>query len=383
MRIQTTDLSDDALATEVAHLAHCERGATVKLIGRLAEFDARRLHLRAGYSSLFAYCTEFLRLSEHEAFNRIEAARAARKFPVILDRLAAGELNLTAVRLLAPHLTAENHAALVAAASGLSKRGVEELLARRFPSPDMVSRVRKLATRTIPLDTTTSAASTGHESNACRTEAITVVAVPSVLAPAPAFRPAVVRAIVQPLAEDRYEIRFTVDGVTRDKLRRAQDLLRHAIPNGDPAAIFDRALGALLEKIAKEKLAQTNSPRSSIAQPSSGSRHVPAAVKRAVWLRDEGRCAFLSNSGRRCSARGFLEFHHVKPYAIGGEATKDNIELRCRPHNAYEADVFYGPSRVGGGIGGRSGTTSLAQGRGHLASSGLKRGMATGVDVPP
>ena len=79
--------------------------------------------------------------------------------------------------------------------------------------------------------------------------------------------------------------------------------------------------------------------------------NIPAAVKRTVWRRDGGRCAFAGESGRRCTARGFLEFHHVRPYGIGGEATADNIQIRCRRHNAYEADLFYGrlvPERVDG-----------------------------------
>jgi hypothetical protein len=64
-------------------------------------------------------------------------------------------------------------------------------------------------------------------------------------------------------------------------------------------------------------------------------------VKRAVWLRDLGRCAFVGTGGRRCEERRFLEFHHVKPYAVGGEATAPNIALRCRRHNAHEAMVFF------------------------------------------
>ena len=123
-------LSDAELVTEVRSLVERERGVTAHLIAHLAEFDARRLYLAAGFPSLFAYCVEVLRLSEGEAYNRIDAARAARKFPVILDRLAEGSLNMTTVRLLGSYLTADNHAELLAAASGKSRRAVEELLAR-------------------------------------------------------------------------------------------------------------------------------------------------------------------------------------------------------------------------------------------------------------
>lgn len=71
------------------------------------------------------------------------------------------------------------------------------------------------------------------------------------------------------------------------------------------------------------------------------SRHIPAAVRREVWARDESRCACVGTAGR-CHERGFLEFHHVVPYANGGEATARNIELRCRQHNRFEAECWFG-----------------------------------------
>jgi hypothetical protein len=102
-------LSDHDLLERVRSLTTREREATAALVAHLAELDERKLYLGEGYSSLFAYCTGALHLSDGEAGNRIEAARAARRFPVILERLADGSLHLTAVRLLAPHLTVENH----------------------------------------------------------------------------------------------------------------------------------------------------------------------------------------------------------------------------------------------------------------------------------
>src|SRR5687767_940749 len=102
-------LPDVELLACVGTLAGRERGTTAELVAHLAELETRGLHLAAGYSSMFVYCCEALRLSEHEAYNRIEVARAARRFPVILDLLAEGAVNLTTVRLLSPHLTACNH----------------------------------------------------------------------------------------------------------------------------------------------------------------------------------------------------------------------------------------------------------------------------------
>jgi hypothetical protein len=148
--------------------------------------------------------------------------------------------------------------------------------------------------------------------------------------------------VFTPLAPDRYKVQFTVSAKTCEKLRLAQALLRHVIPDGDAGAIFDRALTVLLDDLARKKLAATERPHPSRGT-APGSRHIPADVKRAVWTRDGGRCAFVSAGGHRCGERGFLEYHHIVPFAAGGEATVGNISLRCRAHNAHEADLFFGP----------------------------------------
>ena len=135
-------------------------------------------------------------------------------------------------------------------------------------------------------------------------------------------------------------MQFTVTRDTYEKLRRVQDLLRHRIPNGDPAIVFDRALTVLLDSLEREKLALTRAPGKT--KPSAhGGRHIPAAVRRAVWKRDEGRCKFEGTAGR-CQETGLLEFHHLVPFARGGPTTVENLELRCAAHNRYEAEQHFG-----------------------------------------
>ena len=331
---QPTHLSNEQLLWEVQTLAGREREATARLIASLAELDARRLYLGEGYSSLFTYCTQCLHLSEHAAYGRIEAARAARRFPDIFDLLADGSVTLTTVCLLAPHLTPENHEQLLNAARHKSKRDVERQVSGLRPSPSVASVIRKL-----PAPKPNPGAPQLHESVSA--DRPNETAVPAANAPAIVAQPAPRPAIIAPLAPERYKVQFTVSRETHDKLRRVQDLLRHAVPNGDPAAIFDRALTVLLAELEKRKLAQTDRPRR-VADPKSGSRHVPAAVKREVWKRDDGRCAFIGTDGR-CSERGLLEFHHLIPFADGGATTSANLQLRCRAHNGYEAERFFGP----------------------------------------
>jgi len=146
-------LTNTELTEELLRLARSGRDTTVCLVTHLAEFEARELHLAAGFPSLFAYCTEILRLSEHEAYHRILAARTVRKHPRILVMLREGRLNLTTVRLIAPHLTEANAGPLLDEAAGLSKRQVEELVARYAPQPDVPSSVRKVPVRTVATPT--------------------------------------------------------------------------------------------------------------------------------------------------------------------------------------------------------------------------------------
>jgi len=142
-------LSDLELTAALRRLAQDEREATVALIVHLAEFDARRLYEPAGFSSLFKYCRAVLRLSEDAVYNRIQSARAARRFPVIVDMLLAGTLSPTTARLLARRLTPQNHQELLSAASGLGKKDVEKLLAARFPEPEVKASVRKVPTAAL------------------------------------------------------------------------------------------------------------------------------------------------------------------------------------------------------------------------------------------
>jgi hypothetical protein len=153
------------------------------------------------------------------------------------------------------------------------------------------------------------------------------------MTPPPAAGP---RPIVRPTAPERYRVQFTIGEATHEKLRRLQTLLRTEIPGGDPGVIFDRAISLLLEHVEKKKLGATARPRSrapirretdneDIRTPPPSSRDIPRAVKRAVWKRDGGRCAFVSVDGRRCTEREFVQFHHVQAYAKRGPATVENI----------------------------------------------------------
>ena len=336
-------LTDAQLITEVHSLVARERVATAALIAAIGEVDVRRLYLVRGYSSLFVFCTQQLHLSEHAAYGRIAAARAARAFPLVLKLLEDGSLTLTSITLLAPHLTSGNHRDVLRAAIHKSRRDVERQVAAFRPQPPVPAMVRRLPAPAAAAGRSAAPGAAAPSADLPRTD----MARPSPGQPilgqddetAPA-RPPARPALVAPLSPVRYKVQLTITRDTHDKLRRVQDLIRHAVPDGDPAEIFDRALTALLDVLEKRKLARTKKPR-----PPRGalkhSRHVPADVKRKVWARDGGRCTFVGTDGR-CSARAFLEVHHLVPYADGGATDATNLTLRCRAHNQHDAAVRFG-----------------------------------------
>jgi hypothetical protein len=321
-------LSDDGLDSRLKVLALGERESTVEVVAHLSELDARRSYLGEGPGSVCTYCREVLGYSEDAAWNRAASANVVRRFPVTLDWLADGTLNITTVRMLRPVLTADNHLAVLTEARGRSKSEVELILRRLDPKPDVASTVRKVHSPVqvapgLPLEEPTGSAPLSGPA-------------PS---PAPSSRRDR-RPVVAPLTPERYRIEMTVSKETRDKLRELQDLLCREIRSGDPAIIFDRALDELLAKVKKQKLAAARTPRPP-REAKAGSRDIPAHVQRTVWARDEGRCAFNGRNGR-CSATRFLEWHHVQPFGHQGPPTVDNISLRCRAHNVYESERVFG-----------------------------------------
>lgn len=321
-------LSDEDLLHELRRLASCERDATARLVACLTEVDARRLYLALGYTSLFKYCTDVLRLSEDATYARIEVARAAKRYPCLVDRLASGELSLTAIRLLAPHLDSSTHAVLLEEARHKGTKEVQAIIARHKPKPPVPASMRKLPVLKPVAD------------DDART---TPGAQPHAVAPPVAWVPPTQarRSTFAPLSEEMYKVQFTIRRAVHDKVTRLQDLLRHQIPKGDLAVIFERGVELQLADALRKRTGAAERPRAS--KPTrERSRHIPSQIKRAVWTRDGGACAFQAADGRRCAEKGRLEYHHVVPFAAGGKTILDNIELRCSAHNRYEAEQYFG-----------------------------------------
>ena len=325
-----SNLSDSVLLRRLADLVARDRVTTAAMLAHIAEVDSRRLYLPAAYPSMHAYCVHELHLSEDAAYRRITAARTARQFPAIFDAIAEGDVSLSAVGLLAPHLTAANVNELLKAAAHRPKSEVDRLIAERFPQSEILALVtsippaRSSNTQLVP------------ERVGMTTSGQTDAQLAQVQVDA-----AVARARLTPIASQRFALQFSIGQSAYDKLRYAQELLSHQIEPGDLAGVFECSLDALIVKLENRKFSATSRPQN-VHRPSDSLRNVPAHVQRAVWERDGGRCTFVSETGTRCPSRTRIEFDHVDPVALGGEPTVQGMRLRCRAHNQFTAECTFG-----------------------------------------
>lgn len=326
----------------LAVLVRDDQALTAKLLEYIGEVDRRQLYLELAYPSMFSFCVGRCGMSESMAAKRIRAGRAACRFPCILDMVRKGELHLTAVHQLVAYLTEENHKEVLRRAKGRTTREIDELIAEIAPRPDGRTVVREvlapkrnegsLLTRpdiSGSSDPTTNEAS-GHEQM-----------------PAPERPPKLptnnIRSVTVPLSPQRYRLHVTVGKEAVDDLEELTNLFSHKMPSPDAGQIVERALALLLEDTKKRRVALTKKPRKrKRKEKASRTRAIPAEVRREVFKRDEGRCAFVDAEGHRCNSAWKVEFHHVVPFGRNGPNTTDNLQLRCRAHNQYEAELEYG-----------------------------------------
>jgi len=229
-----------------------------------------------------------------------------RRFPVILAMLAEGSVNLTAIRLLAPHLTPANHIDVLAQARGKRKAQVAEIVAALAPRPDVATTVRRVAVPAVMASVATEAMP-GAEGlaplAAPPAESGPVPAgVPSTAAAAASGGASLPAAAVVALSPDRYKLQLTIGGQTLEKLRLAQDMLGHALPEDDCAAVVDRALTVLLSDLARRSLPIHPSPAGQVRQSRAPGARPPrssAPYGCATWelVPSSGRRAIAATSG--------------------------------------------------------------------------------------
>jgi hypothetical protein len=303
------------------HLSH-ERNSTAEVLADLAEVEERKIYLAAAYPSMSAWCVSELHMSEDAAHRRLRAARVARQFPAIFSAVAEGRVHLSAVSVLAPRLTQENVDELLSLASNRSKTEIERLLAERYPRPDVLASIAPREAQAYP--------------------GIIQEPVPGrVRAQSSGGTIDIDRGFITPLSPGRFALQVTISGHAHELLLYAQQLMSHEVPSHKIEDALERVLEIAARELEKRKFGST-SRLSPVGHRKLDTRYIPLAVKRAVWERDQGQCTFTSECGKRCGARDRVEFDHVVEFSRGGQATVENLRLRCRAHNQYAAEMRFG-----------------------------------------
>ena len=318
-------LKDKELVEKFGVLVREEKEATASVIAHLSEIDRRKLYALEGYSSLFNYCVEKYHYSESEAFLRIQAARLSQSFPEILNYLEKDKMTLTTVKLISPYLTENNKELIFKETDQKSTREVEKVLAALFPQEEEVlDTIRKLPPQ-----------KTAQILTRCATSTL------------------IKKESMKPLTLKRFKIEFSASEELTKKIQRAKEILRHKYPQGKLEDILNEALELLLEKKDPErkihqKEVDQKEKKTSLEMSFSPSdtgkrtRYVPEKIKQAVYKRDEGQCSYVSSNGKLCGERNFLELDHIRPFALGGKAAEENLQLLCRTHNQWRSEKTFG-----------------------------------------
>jgi len=352
-------LSDPEILSRTIALSVQERVTTLLLLAHLNEVERRQLHLKLGHSSMFDYCTAGLGYSSSAAYRRIQTARCIARYPGLQEMLQRNEVNLSTVAQASRILNQGNHRELLASIRGKSQREVESILAEYRPAEMPRDRVRTVA---VPANVLSRQASDGE--SALLFSASSASAEPQVSrADNPCEKDDYCRsgsessatesrtgdvpaAMPHDHAEKRVVLQFSARPEFMSKLERVRALAWHRLPAGASfEQVIDLALDLFIERndpVARHgrRVAQDGrSERGGSAGTSSyGNRHIPAATRDEIFVRDEQQCTYVGETGRRCESRQALQIDHVRPVARGGASTIGNLRLLCAYHNRLEAE---------------------------------------------
>lgn len=370
-----SSIPDRELIARLEELRRAERASCVDILHHLNEIERRSLHLRLGYSSLFAYCTQQLNYSESAAARRVQAARSLRRFPRVGAMLQSGEINLMTLGLVANLLTETNVDPWLERIRGKTQREVEAIAATVRPPVTLRDRARLVhvampVVSPLPLAPTsrTSAATTATSTDgstpatplfASRSDAPSPNAASNGAASgsgasteASATPGELVNSFANSqtggkesstpvLTQPKVYIQFLADQSFMAKYRVATSILSNKLPK----LTFEAVFVALIEDFIRrnepmERHARRE--RNAAREHATDRAPLPVRTRDAVFMRDRGRCTFVGSDGKRCDASLRLHVDHIKPVALGGTNDMTNLRLLCARHNQLQAERLLG-----------------------------------------
>jgi len=309
-----TKLSNDELRSHVKSLTSRSHEIEIQMVAALIELCRRDIHLRAGYSTVRSYLIGEHQMSEDQAAKRSQAVNLISHYPKFMELLAAGRTHVSHLAMCATKITKENEAQFVKFLPGKSKQDLLFFLSRINPDGS--------------------------------------------------FKPEV---------EAKIELLILCSKETTENFERARKLVAKDFRGATNEEVLAAALDALLDKMdpmrkaeraqaRAEKKAETQAEKSqvseeevAISKPCPGApaaslppkvlgagRHIPNAVRHMVYLRDGGRCTYVSETGKCCDESVSLSLDHISLFCRGGAHTPSNIRILCLSHNNLMATEALG-----------------------------------------
>jgi 5-methylcytosine-specific restriction endonuclease McrA len=305
--IELKNKSDSELMTELKLLRRKETNVIADIVLHLAEVETRGIFREAGYSSLFAYCTECLGYSEGGAARRVRAAKCLLKTPSVYEQLKSGQITLCSLSEVAPIVTDKNHVEVFKAITGVSKRTAQEI-AISFGAP-----VQKKRSVIRPKR---------------------VVATP----------PVELSYAESPQVEAKTEKLYSFSFEVKEDIKALYDEASLITGATKPEELFEKLLKEFVARKTKESIinAKTKIVKAKDPKTSTISRAIPLKTKREVFKRDNRQCTYVAKDGKCCSKRHNLEIDHIMPRALGGSNDIRNLRLLCRSHNLLQAEYTFG-----------------------------------------
>lgn len=401
-----SSLPDRELIARLEELRRAERDASLEILQHLIEIERRSLHLRLGYSSLFAYCTGHLRYSESSAARRVQAARCVKRFPRVGELLQSGEINLMTLGLIANLVTETTVDQWLERIRGKTQREVEAIATTVRPPVTLRDRARlvhvavptvaplplvptpRASTDASPASPPMLAPSLASDTTSLPESSLASLDVASAAASGP-VTPSAPDALVNsssnsqtggkepstPIAtQPKVYIQFLVDQSFMAKYRTAAGLLSNKLPKLTFEAVFTALIEDFISRHApterheRRERAAAREPAALAGMPHHEDPHhatdrtpipvptrdavdrtpIPARTRDAVFARDRERCTFVGSDGKRCDATIRLHVDHIKPVARGGTNDIANLRLLCAWHNRLQAERILGRGVMGG-----------------------------------
>jgi len=349
------------------------------------------VHRTRRCASLYTYCIYELRFSEDAAARRSAAAQFVKQFPALLDAVADGELHLTGLLMIGPHLTPDNQAEVLGRARFRTKKELAKLIRELHPLPgvpDLVEPLGPAPMQTLRkptwLEFVESLSPPVRELPAGErprdwandgTHEVEVTEGELPVGPVPADLPPVT-------GPQQYQVQFsTVEEHVR-LVQRAKALMSRQRPGVSLGELHLEAMRLLVASLEKRKFAigaasksrkpvahreprhvdrkprqrvepsQRNAhreplepeadspagahdtdraPNASSGSSHKRSRHIPAALRREVYERDGRRCTYVDVRGERCCETRFLE---ASPNTVRAAPGTMSLALDGEPESA-------------------------------------------------